>query len=123
MIDVSNLQILYPKLLPYLPQVLEYLAGKRFDFEFEIPDFKTDFTKRVTCEIMKIPFGKTKTYGEIAQLSGFPMAFRAVGTLCARNELLILIPCHRVISASGFGEYALGLDSKKYLLSHEAGLI
>ncbi|MBQ8789445.1 MAG: MGMT family protein, partial [Oscillospiraceae bacterium] len=74
-------------------------------------------------ELEKIPFGETKTYGEIAAAIGKPKAARAVGGACNKNHILIAVPCHRVIGAGGkLTGFACGTEVKKWLLGHEAGL-
>ena len=98
----------------------EYFAGKRTRFELEYCFCGTDFQKSVWHELEKIPFGKTKTYGEVAAAIEKPKAARAVGMACNRNPILMVIPCHRVIgkngSLTGFGA---GLELKETLLNLE----
>ena len=82
----------------------------------------TDFQKMVCSEITKIPKGKTITYKELAMKIGKPKAYRAVGTACAKNPLLEIIPCHRVIREDGkMGGYKgkKGIERKKRLLKSE----
>ncbi len=79
----------------------------------------TDFQRKVWQELIKIPYGQTWTYGEVAKAIGLPKAVRAVGSACAYNPYLILVPCHRVVSKKGLGGFALGLTAKKKLLKHE----
>ncbi|MBQ3501142.1 MAG: methylated-DNA--[Oscillospiraceae bacterium] len=110
-------------LLEAKEQLSEYFSGRRENFDFPFEFSGTDFQKSVWRELIKIPFGKTKTYGEIAAAVGKPKAARAVGGACNKNHILIAVPCHRVI---GFGGkmvgFAWGTDMKKWLLGHEAGL-
>ena len=81
----------------------------------------TEFQKSVWHELEKIPFGKTKTYGEIAKEIGNPKAGRAVGSACNKNPLPIIVPCHRVIGANGkLTGFAGGTETKEWLLGHEA---
>ena len=104
-------------------QLLEYFSGKRTDFELEFEFSGTDFQKSVWRELLKIPFGKTKTYGEIAKAIGKPKAGRAVGSSCNKNPLPLIVPCHRVIGANGkLTGFACGTKTKEWLLNHEAGL-
>ena len=104
-------------------QLSEYFTGKRKEFDFPVEFSGTDFQKAVWRELEKIPFGETRTYGEIAAAIGKPKASRAVGGACNRNHILIAVPCHRVIGAGGkIVGFALGTDMKKWLLGHEAGL-
>ncbi|MHC1729153.1 MAG: methylated-DNA--[protein]-cysteine S-methyltransferase [Syntrophobacteraceae bacterium] len=80
----------------------------------------TPFDQRVWRAIGAIPFGKTLSYGQIAQAAGSPRAFRATGRACGRNPVPLLIPCHRVIAGAGkLGGYSGGLDIKKFLLDLE----
>ncbi|MBQ3236466.1 MAG: methylated-DNA--[Oscillospiraceae bacterium] len=101
----------------------EYFAGKRTRFELEYCFCGTDFQKSVWRELEKIPFGKTKTYGEVAAAIEKPKAARAVGMACNKNPLAIIVPCHRVLGAGGrLIGFACGTDIKEWLLGHEAGL-
>lgn len=110
-------------LLKAKEQLLEYFSGKRTDFELEFEFSGTDFQKSVWRELLKIPFGKTKTYGEIAKAIGKPKAGRAVGSSCNKNPLPLIVPCHRVIGANGkLTGFACGTKTKEWLLNHEAGL-
>ena len=79
----------------------------------------TPFTLSVHHYLTRIPYGQTQTYGEIAAALEKPYAARAVGGACGRNNVLIIVPCHRVMAASGFGGFGAGLDLKKRLLRHE----
>ena len=112
-----------PLLLKTRDEFLEYFAGKRKVFDFPYEFSGTDFQKAVWRELEKIPFGETKTYGEIAAAIGNPKAGRAVGSSCNKNPLAIIVPCHRVIGAGGnLTGFACGTEVKKWLLGHEAGL-
>jgi O-6-methylguanine DNA methyltransferase len=79
----------------------------------------TEFQKAVWREILKIPFGEVRSYGEIAAGIGNPNAVRAVGTACGRNKCPIVIPCHRVVAKSGIGGYEFGVKVKRKLLELE----
>ncbi len=79
----------------------------------------TEFHRKVWRAMEKIPFGETRSYGEIAAAAGSPGAARAVGTACKSNPLALFIPCHRVVAANGLGGYNSGLDIKKKLLRLE----
>lgn len=80
----------------------------------------TTFQKSVRNALLEIPFGVTMTYGEIAKKTGKPGASRAVGGACNRNQILIVVPCHRVVGANGkLVGSACGLDVKSHLLNHE----
>jgi methylated-DNA-[protein]-cysteine S-methyltransferase len=79
------------------------------------------FQLRVWRALLEIPFGERRTYGELATALGEPGAARAVGAANARNPVAILVPCHRVVAAGGrLGGYSGGLDTKQWLLTHEA---
>lgn len=80
----------------------------------------TEFQKAVWKETMKIPYGQTRTYKEIAKRIGKPKSYRAVGNALGVNPLLVIIPCHRVISSNGsLGGFSGGLKLKKFLLDLE----
>ena len=101
-------------------QLFEYFSGKRKTFELEYEFYGTEFQKSVWQELLKIPFGKTKTYGEIAKEIGKPKAGRAVGSACNKNPLPIIVPCHRVIGKNGkLTGFACGTEIKEWLLDHE----
>lgn len=103
-----------------LRQLAEYFAGNRQVFDLKIVPKGTPFQKRVWQELQKIPFGRTASYGEIAERVGNAKACRAVGMANNKNPIPIIVPCHRVIgkngSLVGFGG---GLDLKKQLLNLE----
>ncbi len=81
----------------------------------------TDFQKKVWNALLNIPFGKTKTYGEIAELIGCHNGARAVGAACGANPIPIIIPCHRVITKNGkLGGFSAGLKWKRMLLDIES---
>ena len=101
-------------------QLDEYFAGKRTKFELNICPKGTEFQKKVWAELLKIPYGKTKSYQEIAESVGKPNAQRAVGSACNKNPILLIIPCHRVISKTGkLTGFACGVDRKEQLLKLE----
>ena len=101
-------------------QLKDYLAGKRKFFELPLAPAGTEFQQNVWMALQEIPYGKTCSYGEIAENIGHPQAFRAVGMANNKNPIPIFIPCHRVIGANGkLVGYAGGLDVKKYLLDLE----
>lgn len=102
-------------------QLAEYFAGKRTSFEMEFEFYGTDFQKKVWKALSKIPYGKTRTYLDIAKQLKSPKACRAVGAANGKNPLSIMIPCHRVIGASGkLTGFSGGLPAKKFLLELEA---
>lgn len=106
-----------------LKELHEYFKGKRKEFNLKLFLDGTDFQKRVWRELMKIPYGKVATYGEIAKSIGNEKASRAVGNANNKNKIGIIIPCHRVIGASGkLVGYAGGLWRKEWLLKHEKNI-
>ena len=101
-------------------QLKEYFAGKRKIFDLPLEFNGTDFQKQVWNELQKIPYGKHITYGVQAAQIGRPKAVRAVGVCNGKNPISIIVPCHRVIGASGgLTGYAGGLSVKQYLLKLE----
>ncbi|MFP4364379.1 MAG: methylated-DNA--[protein]-cysteine S-methyltransferase [Spirochaetia bacterium] len=98
----------------------EYFAGLRKVFTIQTSASGTDFQKRVWKQLTTVPYGETISYSQLAQGINNPYAARAVGNALAANPIPILIPCHRVITASGkIGNYALGAESKMLLLDLE----
>ena len=101
-------------------QLLEYLEGKRKLFDVPLNPKGTKFMKEVWTALQEIPYGETKTYGQIAQRIGKPKAARAIGMANHRNPIPIIIPCHRVIGSNGkLVGYALGMEKKEFLLMLE----
>ena len=101
-------------------QILEYLNGSRKTFSIPIKLNGTDFQKRVYEETLKIPYGSTKTYGEIANSIGNPKSMRAVGMALGKNPIWIIMPCHRVIGKNRtLTGYAGGVGKKLSLLKLE----
>lgn len=101
-------------------QLLEYLAGERAEFTLPLNPEGTPFQQRVWHRLLKIPYGETCSYGQIAQAAGNPKASRAVGMANNRNPILLMIPCHRVIGANGkLVGYGQGLPLKERLLNME----
>lgn len=111
-------------LTTYLQELRQYFNGTRQAFEFAIDmDYQhTEFQRQVWTQLLKIPYGETRTYSEIATAIGKPKAIRAVATAIAKNPLLIVIPCHRVIGKDGqLRGYRGGEAMKKRLLAIEQG--
>lgn len=103
-------------------QLDEYFVGKRRIFELTLQYKGTPFQMKVWKYLQTIPYGKTVSYQTVAKSIGHPKSARAVGTACKHNPIPIIIPCHRVISATGaFGEYAGGKTRKIKLLKLEGG--
>ena len=105
-------------------QLREYFAGERKVFTVPLKMHGTDFQVRVWTTLLTVPYGSTVTYGDLAAFAGHPRAARAVGTAMRSNPLWILVPCHRVVGASGLGGYGgpEGTPMKKYLLSLEGAI-
>jgi methylated-DNA-[protein]-cysteine S-methyltransferase len=101
-------------------QLNEYFAGKRDEFSIPLDMRGTAFQKDVWRALQAIPFGKTRSYGEIANQVGRPTASRAVGAANGQNPISIVVPCHRVVGSSGkLTGFAGGLEAKAHLLNLE----
>lgn len=110
-------------LAPLRRQLDEYFAGERQEFELELAPAGSPFQLEVWSALRAIPYGETASYGEIAAAVGQPGAARAVGGANNRNPIAIIIPCHRVIGASGsLTGYGGGLPRKQQLLALETGV-
>ena len=111
-----------PLLAEAMRQLAEYFAGERREFELPLAPEGTPFMRRVWAELVKVPYGATATYGEIAERIGNPGGSRAVGLANNRNPIAIIIPCHRIIGSSGkLVGYAGGVELKERLLALESG--
>lgn len=109
---------------PVLAQLGEYFERRRTVFDVPLAPVGTPFQQRVWAALCAIPCGTTISYGELATRLGDPKASRAVGLANGRNRIAIIVPCHRVIGASGnLTGYAGGLDRKEWLLRHEGALL
>ena len=98
----------------------EYFAGRRKKFDVKAAFTGTSFQSKVWQELLKIPYGKTISYADLAKAAGNPKACRAAGSANGKNPIAIIIPCHRVIASNGgLGGYAYGLEAKKQLLDLE----
>jgi len=103
-----------------LDQLKKYLKGELRRFDCKLDFRGTPFQKKVWLALKKIPYGRTRSYGEIARDIGHPKAFRAVGNANGRNYIPLIVPCHRVIENSGgLGGFGHGLKVKKQLLDLE----
>jgi methylated-DNA-[protein]-cysteine S-methyltransferase len=101
-------------------QLSAYFAGELTDFDLELELAGTSFQRCVWAALQTIPYGETRSYGQIATQIGAPSASRAVGLANGRNPIGIIVPCHRVIGASGsLTGYGGGLDRKRALLELE----
>jgi methylated-DNA-[protein]-cysteine S-methyltransferase len=100
----------------------QYFAGRTDDFqdvELDL-DGATDFERALTEALRSVPRGEVLTYGELAARAGRPNAQRAAGSFCARNRFALVVPCHRVVAATGLGSYgSLGVEYKQRLLELE----
>ncbi|MFN0130419.1 MAG: methylated-DNA--[protein]-cysteine S-methyltransferase [Verrucomicrobiales bacterium] len=106
-----------------IEQLNEYFAGRRREFDVPLAAAGTDFQQRVWAALATIPFGETRSYGDIARSLGQPGASRAVGLANGQNPISIIVPCHRVIGANGtLTGYGGGLERKRWLLEHEGAL-
>ena len=122
LVDAAEL----PEFLQARDELDEYFAGRRTEFSVPLDmDHAqgTDFQRRVWRELIKIPCGETRTYGQIAKDMGAGRAFQAVGGAVGKNPVSIIVPCHRVVGARGnLTGYAAGLDIKRQLLTLEKAL-
>ena len=108
------------KLKDAVAQMRAYLAGELTSFTLPLGQAGTPFQQKVWDELRRIPFGETISYRQLAERVGKPLACRAVGSANGRNQLIIAVPCHRVIAADGtLGGYGGGLWRKEWLLAHE----
>ena len=107
-------------LLEAARQLGEYLEGRRQTFELPLNPQGTSFQKKVWQALRDIPYGETRTYGQIAKEVGSPKGARAVGMACHNNPIIIVTPCHRVVGANGaLTGFACGLEMKEFLLGLE----
>jgi methylated-DNA-[protein]-cysteine S-methyltransferase len=110
----------HPVLVETQRQLEEYFAGKRKSFSIALDMRGTRFQKEVWEALLAIPYGETRSYGQLAKQLGKPRATRAVGAANGRNPVSIIVPCHRVIGSSGkLTGFAGGLEAKAHLLSLE----
>jgi O-6-methylguanine DNA methyltransferase len=101
-------------------QLEEYFAGKRREFDLDLDLRGTEFRKRCWGELLRIPYGETRSYAQIARAVGNPNGFRAVGQANHYNPIAIIVPCHRVLASGCFlGGYGGGLPVKALLLKLE----
>jgi O-6-methylguanine DNA methyltransferase len=108
---------------PYTRELEEYFAGERRAFTFALDLRGTDFQRACWRALLAIPYGETRSYGDIARAVGRPQGFRAVGMANNRNPVAIVVPCHRVIASDGtLCGYGGGLDVKRKLLELEGAL-
>jgi methylated-DNA-[protein]-cysteine S-methyltransferase len=104
-----------------IAQLREYFAGERVGFDIPLDLRGTPFQRAVWAGLLAIPFGETRSYSQLARAIGRPRAVRAVGAANGRNPIGLVVPCHRVIGASGaLVGFGGGLRVKRWLLAHEA---
>jgi methylated-DNA-[protein]-cysteine S-methyltransferase len=100
----------------------DFFAGREVAFD-DVPldlDWATPFQLEVAHALRAVPRGEVVSYGELAAIAGYPGAARAAGTFCAHNRFMLVVPCHRVVGASGLGGYgSAGIDTKRRLLALE----
>ena len=110
-----------PMLIQCIEELIQYFHGERRQFDIPINQPGTPFQKEVWNELMTIPFGKTISYLELARRTGDTKATRAVANANGKNNVAIIVPCHRVIGANkDLVGYGGGIWRKKWLLEHEA---
>ena len=120
--DATQLRESKPALAPYVRELNDYFAGERREFSLPLDLRGTEFQLACWRALLKIPYGETRSYRDIAQAIGHPRAYRAVGMSNNRNPIAIVVPCHRVIASSGsLCGYGGGLDIKRKLLELEQG--
>jgi methylated-DNA-[protein]-cysteine S-methyltransferase len=103
-----------------IQQLSEYFSGSRREFDLELAPRGSAFERQVWAQLMRIPYGETRTYGQLAVELGDPGAAQAVGNANGWNPISIIVPCHRVVGTSGsLTGYAGGLSRKRFLLSLE----
>lgn len=112
-----------PLVINCIEQLIQYFQGERRQFDLPVNQEGTKFQKDIWSELMIIPFGRTISYMELARRTGDTKAIRAVGAANGKNNVSIIVPCHRVIGANGdLVGYTGGIWRKKWLLEHEAKL-
>ena len=105
----------------WMIRILAHLRGKEPHLDLPTDVQATAFRRRVWEELKRIPYGATRTYGEVARAIGHPTAIRAVARACATNPVSVVVPCHRVVRADGnLAGYRWGLERKRTLLEHES---
>jgi methylated-DNA-[protein]-cysteine S-methyltransferase len=123
-LDKMNLDPQYSVLIEAERQISEYFAGERIRFDLPLQLDGTEFQKKVWQALREIPFGKTKSYQDLARAVGSPEASRAVGAANGKNPLSIVVPCHRVVAANGaLTGFAGGLETKAALLALEEKIV
>ena len=104
-------------------QIHSYFSGQPVKFDIPLQLYGSPFQQAVWNQLLAIPTGETRTYGKVAGECGYPRAVRAVGSAVGSNPVSVIVPCHRVLPATGgIGNYGGGLDKKEYLLRLEHAL-
>ena len=107
-----------------IDQIGEYLAGERTRFEIHLDLRGTDFQLATWDALLRIPYGTTVTYRDLARSMNTPKAYQAVGSAVGQNPMRIVVPCHRVLGSDGsMTGYAAGIGTKQWLLRHEGSLL
>jgi len=120
-VDTVYLDPQHPILIETERQLSQYFLGIRTEFDLPIEANGSNFQKKVWRALREIPFGETRSYSDLANAVGSPKACRAVGAANGKNPLAIVVPCHRVVGASGaLTGFAGGLEAKAKLLALEA---
>ena len=115
---------IHPCLQECYDQLDEYFHGSRRNFDLDLVIEGTDFQLKVWMALLKVPYGTTVSYGDIAVAIGSPKAVRAVGGANGRNCIAVIVPCHRIIRNDGrLGGYGSGTWRKDWLLKHESNVI
>jgi methylated-DNA-[protein]-cysteine S-methyltransferase len=110
----------HPVLNQAAAELADYFAGRSRSFQVPLRLPARGFAGEVLAMLRNVPFGALVTYGDLARACGSPRAARAAGSAVARNPLLVVVPCHRVVRANGIlGGFALGPAAKRWLLAHE----
>lgn len=128
MLEVDDIELEQINMNDVLAKCIEqldlYFKGELREFDLKLNPSGTEFQKRVWNEVLKIPFGKTKSYLELSRMVGNEKSIRAVARANGENKIAIIIPCHRIIgSDKSLTGYAAGIWRKKWLLEHEAAVI
>lgn len=119
--SIGNKKDLPPLIIQCIEELIQYFHGERRVFDFPVNQEGSDFQKKTWNLLMTIPYAKTISYIQLAIKTGDPKATRAVANANGKNNIAIVVPCHRVIGADGeLTGYAGGLWRKRWLLDHEA---
>ncbi|WP_374950879.1 methylated-DNA--[protein]-cysteine S-methyltransferase [Mucilaginibacter sp.] len=122
--ETEETQTTSPVLLQAVEQLQQYFAGNRKHFDLPLKQPGSEFQQQVWLELLKIPYGSTITYNQQSQQMRNPLAIRAIAAANGKNNLWVIVPCHRVIGSNGsLTGYAGGLWRKQWLLAHEAKVL